>query len=240
MSNFCGVFFSSFLNGHLHQLCWLLLVRDEDDDDLDDDDYVSSSNFQTSAKAAGVSAEHRRQLQDCSGRDHRPAGGARAGHGWGKLIRGWKQWQGRVYDVKSTLHAAVWGGGQRKPVSVSEESGHRRQQASSQERQAEAALHFQRGSALYRGVFEGSAHLGLNIWSFWHINTSSELHVVPSVLLQNEEFTEETIKFGVESVYIDSWVRRRIYDAFKEIMESGVRHHLQVRHVLWNNGSVEF
>lgn len=47
--------------------------------------------------------------------------------------------------------------------------------------------------------------------------------------LQNEDFTEERIRFGVESVYIDSWMRRRIYDAFKEIMESGVRHHLQVR-----------
>lgn len=49
------------------------------------------------------------------------------------------------------------------------------------------------------------------------------------VPLQNEDFTEETIRFGVESIYIDSWMRRRIYDAFKEIMESGVRHHLQVR-----------
>lgn len=47
--------------------------------------------------------------------------------------------------------------------------------------------------------------------------------------LQSEDFTEERIRFGVESVYIDSWMRRRIYDAFKEIMESGVRHHLQVR-----------
>lgn len=39
----------------------------------------------------------------------------------------------------------------------------------------------------------------------------------------------EKIRFGVEDVYIDSFTRRRIYDAFKEIMESGVRHHLQVR-----------
>lgn len=39
----------------------------------------------------------------------------------------------------------------------------------------------------------------------------------------------EKISFGMESVYIDSWMRRRIYDAFKEILESGVRHHLQVR-----------
>lgn len=51
----------------------------------------------------------------------------------------------------------------------------------------------------------------------------------PPLLLQNEDFTEEKIRFGVESVYIDSWVKRRIYDAFKEVLESGVRHHLQVR-----------
>ncbi|XP_029689897.1 interferon-related developmental regulator 2 isoform X1 [Takifugu rubripes] len=50
--------------------------------------------------------------------------------------------------------------------------------------------------------------------------------------IENEDFTEETIKFGVESVYIDSWMRRRIYDAFKEIMESGVRHHLQFNSLL--------
>ncbi|MEQ2177506.1 hypothetical protein GOODEAATRI_004257 [Goodea atripinnis] len=46
---------------------------------------------------------------------------------------------------------------------------------------------------------------------------------------QNEDFTEERIRFGMESVYIDGWMRKRIYDAFKEILESGVRHHLQVR-----------
>ncbi|KAK7884607.1 hypothetical protein WMY93_027730 [Mugilogobius chulae] len=38
--------------------------------------------------------------------------------------------------------------------------------------------------------------------------------------------------FGVESVYIDSWMRRRIYDAFKEILVSGVRHHLQFNPLL--------
>uniref|UniRef100_A0A665TB56 Interferon-related developmental regulator 2 n=1 Tax=Echeneis naucrates TaxID=173247 RepID=A0A665TB56_ECHNA len=50
--------------------------------------------------------------------------------------------------------------------------------------------------------------------------------------IENEDFTEEKIRFGVESVYIDSWVRRRIYDAFKEILESGVRHHLQFNPLL--------
>ncbi|XP_051915456.1 interferon-related developmental regulator 2 isoform X1 [Hippocampus zosterae] len=50
--------------------------------------------------------------------------------------------------------------------------------------------------------------------------------------IENEDFTEEKISFGVESMYIDSWMRRRIYDAFKEILESGVRHHLQFNPLL--------
>lgn len=50
--------------------------------------------------------------------------------------------------------------------------------------------------------------------------------------IENEDFTEERIRFGVESIYIDSWIRRRIYDAFKEILESGVRHHLQFNSLL--------
>uniref|UniRef100_A0A3Q3SHH3 Interferon-related developmental regulator 2 n=1 Tax=Mastacembelus armatus TaxID=205130 RepID=A0A3Q3SHH3_9TELE len=49
---------------------------------------------------------------------------------------------------------------------------------------------------------------------------------------ENEDFTEEKIRFGVESVYIDGWLRRRIYYAFKEILESGVRHHLQFNPLL--------
>ncbi|XP_029011816.1 interferon-related developmental regulator 2 isoform X1 [Betta splendens] len=50
--------------------------------------------------------------------------------------------------------------------------------------------------------------------------------------IENEDFTEEKIRFGIESVYIDGWTRRRIYDAFKEILESGVRHHLQFNSLL--------
>ncbi|XP_035502205.2 interferon-related developmental regulator 2 isoform X2 [Scophthalmus maximus] len=50
--------------------------------------------------------------------------------------------------------------------------------------------------------------------------------------IENEDFTVEKIRFGVESVYIDAWMRRRIYDAFKEILESGVRHHLQFNPLL--------
>ncbi|XP_042265680.1 interferon-related developmental regulator 2 isoform X1 [Thunnus maccoyii] len=50
--------------------------------------------------------------------------------------------------------------------------------------------------------------------------------------IENEDFTDEKIRFGVERIYIDSWMRRRIYDAFKEILESGVRHHLQFNPLL--------
>lgn len=50
--------------------------------------------------------------------------------------------------------------------------------------------------------------------------------------IENEDFTEEKIRFGVENVYIDGWMRRRIYDAFKEVLESGVRHHLQFNPLL--------
>lgn len=50
--------------------------------------------------------------------------------------------------------------------------------------------------------------------------------------IENEDFTEEKIRFGVENVYIDGWMRRRIYDAFKEVLESGVRNHLQFNPLL--------
>uniref|UniRef100_A0A8C9WD92 Interferon-related developmental regulator 2 n=1 Tax=Scleropages formosus TaxID=113540 RepID=A0A8C9WD92_SCLFO len=50
--------------------------------------------------------------------------------------------------------------------------------------------------------------------------------------IENEDFTEEKIRFGTEVLYIDSWMRRRIYDAFKEVLESGVRHHLQHNELL--------
>ncbi|CAB1329442.1 unnamed protein product [Coregonus sp. 'balchen'] len=39
--------------------------------------------------------------------------------------------------------------------------------------------------------------------------------------IENEDFPEEKIRFGVEGIYIDSWMRRRVYDAFKEVLESG-------------------
>ncbi|XP_027680112.2 interferon-related developmental regulator 2 isoform X2 [Chelonia mydas] len=50
--------------------------------------------------------------------------------------------------------------------------------------------------------------------------------------IENGECHEETIKFGLECMYVDSWVRRRTYNAFKEVLGSGVRHHLQNNELL--------
>uniref|UniRef100_A0A8C4WK24 Interferon related developmental regulator 2 n=1 Tax=Gopherus evgoodei TaxID=1825980 RepID=A0A8C4WK24_9SAUR len=50
--------------------------------------------------------------------------------------------------------------------------------------------------------------------------------------IENGECHEETIKFGLECMYVDSWVRRRMYYAFKEVLGSGVRHHLQNNELL--------
>ncbi|XP_051509798.1 interferon-related developmental regulator 2 isoform X1 [Myxocyprinus asiaticus] len=50
--------------------------------------------------------------------------------------------------------------------------------------------------------------------------------------IENDDFTEEKIKFGIETIYIDGWMRHRIYDAFKEVLESGVRYQLQFNPLL--------
>ncbi|XP_069822642.1 interferon-related developmental regulator 2 isoform X2 [Dendropsophus ebraccatus] len=50
--------------------------------------------------------------------------------------------------------------------------------------------------------------------------------------IESSEFQEETIKFGIEVMYVDSWVCRRTYSSFKEALGSGVRHHLQYNEVL--------
>ncbi|CAI9554671.1 unnamed protein product, partial [Staurois parvus] len=39
--------------------------------------------------------------------------------------------------------------------------------------------------------------------------------------IENAEYQDETIKFGLEVMYVDSWVRRRTYSAFKEALGSG-------------------
>lgn len=45
--------------------------------------------------------------------------------------------------------------------------------------------------------------------------------------IENGECPEETIKFGFECIYVDSWERRKTYNAFKETLGSGIWHHLQ-------------
>lgn len=50
--------------------------------------------------------------------------------------------------------------------------------------------------------------------------------------IESSECQDETIKFGLEVMYVDSWARRRMYSSFKEALGSGVRHHLQHNEVL--------
>ncbi|XP_073501266.1 interferon-related developmental regulator 2 isoform X2 [Phyllobates terribilis] len=50
--------------------------------------------------------------------------------------------------------------------------------------------------------------------------------------IENNEYQAETIKFGLEVMFVDSWARRRTYGLFKEALGSGVRHHLQYNEVL--------
>ncbi|XP_053325769.1 interferon-related developmental regulator 2 isoform X2 [Spea bombifrons] len=50
--------------------------------------------------------------------------------------------------------------------------------------------------------------------------------------VESGEFQEETIKFGLEVMYVDSWTRRRTYSSFKEALGSGIRFHLQYNEVL--------
>lgn len=50
-----------------------------------------------------------------------------------------------------------------------------------------------------------------------------------SLSIQEGDFQSETIRFGTERMTIDSWVRKRTYDAFREFVGSGMNYHLQVR-----------
>ncbi|KAF6099504.1 interferon related developmental regulator 2 [Phyllostomus discolor] len=46
--------------------------------------------------------------------------------------------------------------------------------------------------------------------------------------VEGSECEEETVRFGLEVLYVDSWARRRVYAAFKDVLGSGMHHHLQV------------
>uniref|UniRef100_A0A8C3M7F4 Uncharacterized protein n=1 Tax=Geospiza parvula TaxID=87175 RepID=A0A8C3M7F4_GEOPR len=43
---------------------------------------------------------------------------------------------------------------------------------------------------------------------------------------------EETVRFGLECMYLDSWARQRTYQVFKEVLGSGIHHHLQNNELL--------
>ncbi|XP_076008222.1 interferon-related developmental regulator 1 [Genypterus blacodes] len=45
--------------------------------------------------------------------------------------------------------------------------------------------------------------------------------------VEEGDFQSETIRFGTERMIIDSWVRKRTYDTFREFVGSGMNYHLQ-------------
>lgn len=45
--------------------------------------------------------------------------------------------------------------------------------------------------------------------------------------VEDGDFQTEAIRFGTERMVIDSWVRKRTYDAFREFVGSGMNYHLQ-------------
>ncbi|XP_055984980.1 interferon-related developmental regulator 2 isoform X1 [Sorex fumeus] len=50
--------------------------------------------------------------------------------------------------------------------------------------------------------------------------------------VEGGECEEETIRFGLEVLYVDSWARRRVYAAFKDVLGSGLHYHLQNNELL--------
>lgn len=52
------------------------------------------------------------------------------------------------------------------------------------------------------------------------------------LLSQTGESPDELIKFGQESIDLDSWVRRRQYSALREVLGSGTNTHLKENSLL--------
>ncbi|XP_004615280.1 interferon-related developmental regulator 2 isoform X2 [Sorex araneus] len=50
--------------------------------------------------------------------------------------------------------------------------------------------------------------------------------------VEGGECEEETVRFGLEVLYVDSWARRRVYAAFKDVLGSGLHYHLQNNELL--------
>ncbi|MBN3298372.1 IFRD1 regulator, partial [Amia calva] len=52
--------------------------------------------------------------------------------------------------------------------------------------------------------------------------------------VEEGDFQPETIRFGAERMYVDSWVKMRTYDAFRELLGSGMNYHLQANEFIRN------
>uniref|UniRef100_A0A8C5ZAT0 Uncharacterized protein n=1 Tax=Marmota marmota marmota TaxID=9994 RepID=A0A8C5ZAT0_MARMA len=50
--------------------------------------------------------------------------------------------------------------------------------------------------------------------------------------VEGSEFEEDTIRFGLEVLYVDSWTRHRIYAAFEDVLGFCMHHHLQNNELL--------
>lgn len=113
-----------------------------------------------------------------------------------------------------------------RAVRQAEHTGHRLQQAQSQDGQEEAAVRVQ-GRAQGRGGERETAASTFEFLSSGETQNSFQPSS-PPFFLQEGEFQSETIRFGTERMTIDSWVRKRTYDAFREFVGSGMNYHLQV------------
>lgn len=119
-----------------------------------------------------------------------------------------------------------------RSVWQTERPGHRLQQAQSQDGQEEAALGVQ-GRSQGRGGRDPGSWRDL-IWNWG--GCFSQRSPPLSLFIQEGDFQSETIRFGTERMTIDSWVRKRTYDAFREFVGSGMNYHLQVKYLcsVWN------
>lgn len=107
-----------------------------------------------------------------------------------------------------------------------EHPGNRLQQAQSQDGQEEAAVRLQGRAQGGRG----ERHKSPGVRVFWFVLSVADATptFISFTVLQEGEFQSETIRFGTERMTIDSWVRKRTYDAFREFVGSGMNYHLQV------------
>lgn len=110
----------------------------------------------------------------------------------------------------SMVCEGIRGWGQWRSVSVSEGFSHRRQQAPGQERQAETALHFQRGATLHRGMFYSAAILNVS----WQFCASAlffgERLILISISLLFGLFAERGLHRGEDQVWSGERLHRQL------------------------------